>query len=662
MAPSDPPFVDLRLGTQPDALAWIRFPAPGAVAAALPPRIVHTALIRLPQNGSIWLLRATGIAWTDLRLGEAAAVLARPLRQRSPERLLSKDLADALPGPAVEVVLPELAGADWPRWDTRNVAVAHAVECALASSADGAQRTNATSGAAGELARSADAVHRAIRDSLQAAHERFFEALDREALQFAGQPAAGALAYNFLVAPEHRRNRVQFAHSFPLLLRSAARGDAVADGLQLRRIVDDALPFVRALSRAWAVSPAALRCLAGRPVGVIGEAWADRPRILVSVLDALRPEDRPTHDPRTWERFNRIVGDATELFGRGLTATVARSWIRETAARTRRGQAVPPDAQTFDGEFVAAVEALRQALIDTLAHAALRETLSPDPDREARARGAADGFLCRLSPKRLGLLASAFRRQLREARDASAPGATADGRAGVAPTARDDGLAGELGGAQEGAARQHGELTAICELAGAHGGAGPEFWPLLPEAYLSRDGTRRVVPLCSHAALQRHGRSLSTCLAKSSLEDYARQCARGQTFIVGVFDTARGTPVSTAELQPRPSGVQLAHPTIRVVQHTAAHNGVPSPACRAAIREVTLALLEVRHYRQHLRGVMRKARVGFDRRREAQMNLQEAALRAALGDRRFDAMLSSVAGRNADESDAEGQGLRITGQ
>lgn len=636
MTPPDPPFVDLRLGAQPDAVSWIRFPAPDAVAAALPRRIVHTALIRLPQDGSIWLLRATGIAWTDPRLGEAAAALARSSRQRSSASLLSKDLAEALPGPAVEVVLPELAGVDWPGWDTRNVAVAHAVECALASSTDGAQHASATSDAAGELARSADAVHRAIRDSLQAAHERFFEVLDQGALGLAGQPGAGAQAYNFLVAPEHRRNRVQFARSFPLLLRSAARGDAVADGLQLRRVVDDASPFVRALSRAWGVSPGALRCVAGRPVGVIGEQWADRPRILVSVLDALRPEDRPTHDPRTWERFNRIVGDATELFGRGLTATVPRSWIREAAARTCRGRVAAPDAQAFDGEFVAAVEALRQGLIDTLAHAALRETLRPDPDREARARSATDGLLCRLSPKRLGQLAIGFRRKMREVRDASTPGATAGACTGVVPAARGEGLAEELAGAQ--------------------GGAGSEFWPLLPQAYVSRDGTRRVVPLCSHAALQGHGRSLSTCLAKSSLGDYARQCAHGETFIVGVFDMANGAPLSTAELRPRRSGLALAHPTIRVVQHSAARNAAPSPACRAAIREVTLALLEVRPYRLHLRSVMRMTRVGFDRRHEGEMKLREAALRAVLGDRRFDAMLISVAGRDADESDGEEQG------
>ena len=635
---SDRPFVDTHLGTQPDSLAWIRFPVPGVVEPALPRRIVHTALVRLPQDGSIWLLRATGIGWTDLRLGEAAAVLAQSSRGRGPASLLSKHLAEALPGPSVAVVLPELAGVDWTRWDTRNVAVAYAVNCALASSTVGASHVGGTTDGDGELARSADAVHGAIRESLRAAHERFFSTLDREALELSCQPGAGAQAYNFLAAPTHRRNRVQFARSFPLLLRSAARGDAVGDGLQLRRIVDDALPFVRALSRAWGVSPGALRCLVGRPVGVIGEQWANRPRILLAVLDALRAEDRPTHDPRTWERFNRIVGEAMELFGRGLTATVSRSWISETAARTRRGRATPPDAQVFDGEFVAAVEELRRALIDTLVHAALRETLRLDPDREARARGAADGLLCRLSPKRLGELATRFRRKIREARRASTLGTSTD----VAAAARADSLAENP--------------------AGAWGGAEQEFWPLLPEAYVSRDGTRRVVSLCSYAALQGHGQSLATCLAKSSLADYATQCARGETFIVGVFDAAGGIPLSTAELQPRRSELRLAYPAIRVVQHTAARNSAPSPACRAAIREVTAALLEVQPYRLHLQGVMRKARVGLDRRRDGEMKRQEAALRAVLGDRRFDAMLVLVTGRIADELDGDGQGLSVIGQ
>ena len=204
----EPPAVDLHVCAQPDALAWVRFPKPAAARGkGLHRRLVHTVLLRVPPDGSIWLLRATGMPWSEAHLHAAAAVLGQAGSRGWPLQVLENQLAEAVCGPPVTIALPKLDGIDASQWDTRNAAVAHVVD---------AQAARAGDHNAHDLALALDALHRSITFDLDAAHRTFFDALDGEALEITRQQGADALTYNFLVSPAHRRNRVQFAKCFPI--------------------------------------------------------------------------------------------------------------------------------------------------------------------------------------------------------------------------------------------------------------------------------------------------------------------------------------------------------------------------------------------------------------------------------------------------------------
>ena len=69
--------VALHLPSPGAPLAGVVFPSPQANPRALPRAIAHTALVRVPPDGSVWLLRARSTPWTDERLHAAVAVLAR---------------------------------------------------------------------------------------------------------------------------------------------------------------------------------------------------------------------------------------------------------------------------------------------------------------------------------------------------------------------------------------------------------------------------------------------------------------------------------------------------------------------------------------------------------------------------------------------------------
>ncbi|MCQ6513200.1 hypothetical protein NPN18_25880, partial [Vibrio parahaemolyticus] len=81
------------------------------------------------------------------------------------------------------------------------------------------------------------------------------------------------------------------ARTFPLLLPAAATDGAPDFGARVREIAESGAPFVRTLARALGVRPVVLRSLVGVPAERAGGGWSQRPRALLTLLDALRAED-----------------------------------------------------------------------------------------------------------------------------------------------------------------------------------------------------------------------------------------------------------------------------------------------------------------------------------------------------------------------------------
>jgi hypothetical protein len=120
--------------------------------------------------------------------------------------------------------------------------------------------------------------------------------------------------------------------------------------------------------------------------------------------------------------------------------------------------------------------------------------------------------------------------------------------------------------------------------------------------------------------------------------------------VLGVFDAASGVPLSTVELRPRRPQFHRP-PSLRIVQHTAAHNARPTPACRAAVDEIVRRFEREPHLRR-LEALLRGARFGLERRSAAEVSLQEEALRRAIGTVRYEALLAALAAHPASATSA----------
>ncbi len=448
----------------------------------------------------------------------------------------------------MRVITPALDRPDPSQWQTRALAVALRMRQLAASEAP----------SPAELAAQVDAIEAALIRRLCAALQDLLAALDREQMAAMAASRGDGCLYAFLSEPGRRRNRLQLAETFPLLLRAAATGEPGSSGALIRAIVDSGRPLVDALARHWAVSRSVLRALRQCSVEVIGERWEINLEALVATLDALPPEFRPGAEAARWRAFNEHLDFAGTVFGRPPCASpLALAWLRHAARQGWTRASLELAGAALSDEAVAAVELLRQALIETLrteGHVPAAAAVDAAAFT-ARVWLAADRFLGGMAPRRLVEQAQRYRREL------------------VAATTE---LAGEIAFAN-----------------------GASFWPLLPGEYVSGDRSRIVVPLTTLLALQRHGEALRNCLGSSHLAGYASECLRGGTFIVAVLDSGTRLPLSAAAFhvnRPLASGTAA----VRLAEHTAKRNEPPSPLCTLAVREV-LALVRTSAYQQHLR-------------------------------------------------------------
>lgn len=599
---------------QRQALSWAalagavveeRHSGDGRVTAVVCPSVRHVqalrsmrhvgcgALLQVP-TGAVWMLRTVGHAWTDQRVAAASKLLCSGRNAEYPVRnpILPTQLARAIEVPRVDVVMPALDRLDPSQWDTRRLALALRMQQLPGS---GAQPEPAT------LAAEVAAIEAELVARLDAARKRFVDGLDSEVLPVVLGILGDARLFNFFTHPAHRRNRLQLAATFPILVPAAAAGDPGGAGGLVRRIVDAGRPLIGALAKEWAVSPSVLRGLRGRPLKVVGEQWAGRLEALVAVLNTVPAELRPGDDAESWRTFNDHVAFAAAVFGRQpWTSPLALAWLRQAARHGWTADALVQAGSDLGEQSVAAVDALRQALIDTL----LSEYSLPTPERAdepvlaVRVRHSADRHLARLAPRPLIELAQRFQREL---------------------------------------AAAHSEMADQFAVA-----AGTGFWPLLPEEYLSSDGSRIVVPLRNRQELLRQGRALANCLGTSHIGQYSAACAEGNTFLVSIIDARLRLPLSTAEVRikrPAIPGLQR----ILVAQHTAAHNAPPTPACRAALREA-IASLGTEAGRRHIRHGHKALAARRGDARTLKVEAERRAVQRTIGEGRYAELLRQICG------------------
>jgi hypothetical protein len=155
-------------------------------------------------------------------------------------------------------------------------------------------------------------------------------------------------------------------------------------------------------------------------------------------------------------------------------------------------------------ESIAAIHRFRDGLFQTLLAGTCGSSAGRDSGASADVEEAADRVLAQMRPRRLAQVAKRLELEL---------------------------------------ARAKADLsTDIGVLRGA------SFWPLIPAAYVSADGSRRIVALTSRKALCVHGTALKICLAYERLDWYARQCRRAASFVLGVLDATSGAPRSTMHI------------------------------------------------------------------------------------------------------------------
>jgi hypothetical protein len=568
-------------GVSDAAAAAVVFPSS---MLALPQSTVRNmrslALLRL-HHGSLWVISVVGYRWTIDRLAFAAGMLEAH-GETDPDAVLTNRLSDQLGLPDIRVDRPTMSDLDGSAWNVRPLAVA--VELARGF-AGGSKSLGAISSAGVEE------LAVAIRRSLTDAMTRFRSGLDQEALALCkGYGEAALLVYNYLAASEHRRNRVQFARVLPVFLQVVGSAHAVSPYREMRQAIDAGQPLANLVCRAMGVGPSVFRCLLGVPIEMCGTRWLDSPVALMRLINAVRPDKRPHQDPADWARLNRLVECAEGTTGHTIEhSIIGRMWVRDSmhSGAVSESRSLQPD---IDARILPTVEMFREELILTLGGNQLERTKSARRSADDKVRQIVDHLLLRRTPRQLTKLALCWHDALEKAR------------------ANDENLIACM--------------------------RGERYWPLLPSAYVTADGRRRVLPLVTRQQLIDHGAAMANCLEGSHLQTYDRACRSGSTFLVGFVDGDSGAPHSTAELKiSRPR--EGAAIVVEVVQHTAHRNSVPAPPCAIAMRDLLrhvqdeavqmhllLGVTAVRASRRHGAGAISSAR----------RNTSMRAFRFVLGD------------------------------
>lgn len=586
----------LQRGT--DGLTWIAFPAVEPAGAQASIRNVACLVLLQLADGTIWHLKTTGRPWTPMRVRTASAVLAEHGVPGANRERLEQRMAFALEVPQVTIEQPVLAAADLLQWDVRRTAVA-----LVARSMVQAAGAISVADAATQVAD----LERRFASELESGLRQFALGLEPEALEVATVDGrVDTWRYNYVVRGPGRSWRMQFARTFPLLLRAAATGPVDSAGVTLREAVAAGRPIVRHLARVWAVRPGAVRALVGCPAQLAGPRWEADPRTLVRLLDRIRPEDLPGEDADAWMRFNRCVDLAERIFRRPILSSFASaSWLREAARDRFRVGAGVSHGQDLPAVAVTEIETLREQLIATLTGHAALACRAPGSEPRLAAAAVADRYLGAMRSARLAVAAGTFVRE--HAR-----------------------LLGE-------SARKAREARVAAGLA---------YWPLMPADLPAANGACRVVALTTRNALVRLGARMSLCIdAGAELESRAAACERARLFLVAVVDAGSGVPRSVAEFRLR-QPVRGGDLEPELVQHRGHGNSMPPFACDRALQEL-MAHVRTPAVQDHLHAgrslAQRRDHASPEKVRADEAAMTASALQSALGATVFDAAAREVA-------------------
>jgi len=568
------------------------FPVPGSLPRRTPVRHLDCTAMFRGCDGRLWSLRTRGHPWTPPMLATAARLLgAVPERTPAAELALRVGFVVDCPVSIHDALLEPDDAIAAPRRTAGMLLLGMDLLAGTAAATPGTP-----------LARRHALLEHGVRAALARERRRFAAALDPVLL--ARTVGGGAAVYNFLVTGSSatQRARNDLARTFPLLVPAAATDDAPEFGARVREIAESGAPFVRALARAIGVRPVVLKSLVGVPAERAGGGWSQRPRALLTLLDALRTEDLPgADDDLAWARFNEAVALAQRVFRRApWTSPLALCWLR--GAARGRWRMLERDAGEAAGlaDRAAAIDAFHDAATEALT------LLAEDRGTAAAAaplaaRVALDRRLAVSTPAALLRLAERFACALADAR----------------------GLCAEEAGTL----------------------AGERFAPLLPADFVSSCGRRRVSSLSTPAAMRAHGRALGICLESSYAAHYTAECVAGNAFLLAFHDTVTGAPCATAELTlQRYHGTR--HVALEVVQFTGRHNGVPSTPCLDALGEV-LASVETKTMQAHLdrtwiAATERRRLDRTGRRRRARLLPIVHALGDAMGRAEVDALVAET--------------------
>ena len=379
--------------------------------------------------------------------------------------------------------------------------------------------------------------------------QAFKAALDRETIDLLlnsiGEAPSFA-AYNYLRHPLEKicRNRRQALQSYPLLGRLLVSIGGGHEVSRLQQVIDAGLPLPIAVSDYFRCSKRLARFLADKKFTEIGEGWRHDLRLLVEMLELIKP-DRWPGNPGEWREFSR--------------------WLRPVYAVWRESRhPIPPQlmrnafnelARGGYGNIARKLEINGVELTDLITINDFLRNYVEWAQQSGRSAGEAEQAMSHYSVLRLTLLSRRWHawqaRQLQVQEPGQEPGEEPD--------------------------QEQGEEQ----------GDDPEWLTLIDS-----DGEyhgQAVVPLNTAAKLRDEGQRLqhhAGCCLES--------CLYGGSQLFSIRDLASGSSLSTVELS-IVAGTAEAGAEIGLRQHYGEKNSEPSEACQLTLAAFVSHLKEELH-------------------------------------------------------------------
>ncbi len=360
------------------------------------------------------------------------------------------------------------------------------------------------------------ALEDALASELDKGIKDFVAGLDASIVEVARATVGLRLScYNFLAGsgPEIRRNRIQAARLFPVLIPFLLRS---REATALISAIDSGLPLIDKMVTLFGVSKSTVRHLKEVPLAVVGKEWGDRPGVLMRLISDLAPERRPT-GAAEWERFNAVVQQIARLSRQPVTTASGRLQLRRSAERRYAIAETAPDevrrvSRDIDEFFERLSEVMRWEL--RFSNAGSREI-------EFAVKRATDELLTAHDIARIGKIAHRW---------------------------------------QNAFLRAQGDFAEDREIWLGARWLSPITAPVVT-------GDSLVVPIVTASDLAEEGNAMQHCVAS-----YACRCMRGESQIFSVRNH-HGERMSTIETA---IGIMQSTPTVEIIQNRARGNRTPS--------------------------------------------------------------------------------------